>query len=200
MRVLVACEFSGRVRDAFIRRGHDAVSCDLLPSESSFGPHYQCDVRQVLGRGWDMMIAFPPCIYLASSGIHWNSSRPGRAEKTEEALAFVRLLLEASTIPRIALENPIGLIGTCIRKPDQIIHPWQHGHDEAKATCIWLKGLPLLVPSLVIPIPRSGHRGNQTASGQNRLGPSQDRSKLRSLTYLGVANAMADQWGSVDTL
>jgi len=195
MRVLVACEFSGAVRDAFIARGHCAMSCDLLNTEVP-GPHYCGDVRDVLGDGWDLMVAHPPCTYLAVSGLHWNKRKPGRAALTEEALEFVRLLLDAP-IPRIALENPIGCISSRICKPDQIIHPWQFGHDASKATCLWLKGLPLLKPTDVLPGGRSARRANQTASGQNKLPPSPDRWKLRSLTYPGIAEAMAKQWGDL---
>lgn len=194
MKVLVACEYSGTVRDAFIRFGHDAMSCDLLPTDV-FGPHYQGDVRDILEAGWDLMIAHPPCTYLCSSGLHWNKRRPERAAQTEEALEFVRLLLD-SDIPRIALENPVGCISTRIRKPDQTIHPWQHGDPESKATCLWLKKLPLLEPSNELPLPRSGRWANQTPSGQNKLGPSKDRWKLRSQTYQGIADAMAQQWGT----
>lgn len=193
MKVLVACEFSGAVRDAFIAHGHDAMSCDLLPAETG-GPHYQGDVREVLDRGWDLMIAHPPCTYLASSGLHWNRRRPERAALTEEALDFVRLLLDAP-IEKIALENPIGCISTRIRKPDQIIQPWQFGHDASKATCLWLKNLDKLQPTDVLPGDRTTRRANQTGSGQNKLPPSKDRWKLRSLTYPGIANAMASQWG-----
>lgn len=193
MKVLIACEYSGTVRDAFIRLGHDAMSCDLLPTDA-FGPHYQGDVRDILNDGWDLMIAHPPCTYLCSSGLHWNKRRPERASQTEQALQFVRLLLDAD-IPKIALENPIGCISTRIRKPDQTIHPWQHGDPESKATCLWLKGLPLLQPTNVLPLPESGRWANQTASGQNKLGPSANRWKIRSQTYQGIANAMAIQWG-----
>lgn len=205
MRVLVACEFSGVVREAFRALGHDAVSCDLLPSEQP-GPHRQCDVREILAEGWDLMIAHPPCTYLCASGLHWNVRRPGRrykiepevrAQLTEEALAFVRELL-AAPIERIALENPVGRIGTAIRPADQIIQPYQFGHDASKATCLWLKNLPPLTPTAFVP-PRMVNGkprwGNQTDSGQNRLGPSADRWALRSITYPGIADAMAAQWG-----
>ena len=197
MKVLVACEYSGRVRDAFLARGHDAISCDLLPTDSP-GPHYQGDVMELIRREkFDLMVAHPPCTYLCSSGLHWNGRVPGRAEKTEEALEFVRALLFCE-IPRIALENPTGCIGTRIRKSDQTIQPWQFGADASKATCLWLKGLPKLVPtSIVEPRIVNGKKrwGNQTDSGQNRLGPSDDRWKVRSETYLGIAEAMAAQWG-----
>ena len=194
MRVLVACEFSGVVRDAFIGRGHQAMSCDLLETETP-GPHYCGDVIDLLNLGWDLMIAHPPCTYLSASGLHWNKRRPERAKLTEDALDFVRLLLDAP-IPKIALENPIGCISSRIRKPDQIIQPWQFGHDASKATCLWLKGLPLLQHTEVLPGGREARRANQTATGQNKLPPSADRWKLRSLTYLGIAKAMAEQWGT----
>lgn len=194
LRVLVACEYSGTVRDAFKDAGHYAVSCDLLPSDSP-GLHYQGDVRDLLQEGWwDLMVAHPPCTYLSSSGLHWNKRRPERAQQTEDALAFVQLLMDAP-IPRIAVENPIGCISTRIRKPDQIIQPWQFGHDASKATCLWLKGLPLLQPANVLPGGNEARRSNQTPSGQNRLGPSPDRWKIRSETYAGIAQAMAEQWG-----
>jgi hypothetical protein len=195
MKVLVACEYSGTVRDAFRARGHDALSCDLLPTDAP-GPHYQGDVRDILDDGWDLMIAHPPCTYLCSSGLHWNKRVPGRAQMTEDALDFVRLLLDAP-IPRIALENPIGCIGTRIRKANQTIQPWQFGHDASKATCLWLKNLPLLTPTAVVePRIANGKKrwANQTDSGQNRLPPSDDRWKIRSETYVGIAEAMADQW------
>lgn len=197
MRVLVACEFSGRVRDAFTSRGHYAVSCDLLPCENDNGLHHVGDVMDILQDGWDLMIAHPPCTYLASSGLHWNHRVPGRSEKTEDSLAFVCLLLDAP-IPRIALENPVGCISTKIRKPDQIIQPWQFGEDASKKTCLWLKNLPLLVPTDILPGWGVVRRANQTPSGQNKLGPSIDRWKERSRTYHGIANAMAQQWGGVD--
>ena len=198
MRVLVACEFSGVVRDAFIRRGHDAVSCDLLPTESP-GPHIQGDVLDIIEDGWDLMVAHPPCTYLASSGLHWNKRIPGREQLTHEAMLFVFNLMGEGfvghQIPRIALENPIGRISSAYRKPDQIIQPWMFGHPESKATCLWLKGLPPLEPTDVLPLPEGGRWANQTPSGQNKLGPSADRWKLRSVTYRGIAEAMAEQWG-----
>jgi len=198
MRVLVACEYSGTVRDAFIRAGHYSASCDLLPSESPLGDHYQCDVLDIIDHGWDLMIAHPPCTYLCSSGLHWNKRRPERAKQTEQALDFVRQLLEAP-IARIALENPIGCISTRIRPPDQIVQPYQFGHDASKATCLWLKGLPPLTPTdQVLPRLVNGRKrwGNQTDSGQNRLPPSADRWKIRSETYEGIAQAMATQWSN----
>jgi len=192
MRVLIACEFSGTVRDAFRDRGHDAMSCDLLPTETP-GPHYHGDVRDVLADGWDLMIAHPPCTYLSSSGLHWNKRRPERQAQTDAAVEFVRDLLTAP-IPRIAIENPIGCLSTRIRKPDQIIQPWQFGHDASKATCLWLIGLRPLQPTDILLGGKQARRGNQTVNGQNKLGPSPDRWKLRSLTYPGIAAAMADQW------
>lgn len=197
MKVLIACEYSGRVRDAFLALDHDAMSCDLLPTDVA-GPHYQGDVRDVLHDGWDLMIAHPPCTYLASSGLHWNTKRPERAQQTEEALAFVRLLLDAP-IPRIALENPIGCISSRIRKPEQVIQPYWFGDDASKATCLWLKNLPPLRPTKLIEgriVNGKCRWANQTDSGQNRLGPSEDRWKKRSETYQGIAEAMAAQWGS----
>ncbi len=198
MKVLVACEYSGRVRDAFLALGHDAMSCDLLPTDAP-GPHYQGDVQDVLGQRWDLMIAHPPCTYLASSGLHWNKRQPDRAVKTEAALQFVMALLNAP-IERIALENPIGCISTRVRKPGQVIQPWQFGDDASKATCLWLKNLPPLKPTKLIPgrlVNGKRRWANQTDSGQNRLSPSADRWKKRSETYQGIAAAMADQWGSL---
>lgn len=181
MRVLVACEFSGKVRDAFIRKGHEAMSCDLLPTESP-GPHYQGPVEDILEDGWDLMIAHPPCTHLAVSGARWFKYKLVEQEK---ALDFVRLLLNAP-IPRIAVENPVSIISSRIRKPDQTIQPWQFGHGEVKRTCLWLKELPLLTPTVIV---------DGRYPKVHRLGPSEDRWKLRSETYQGIANAMAEQWG-----
>jgi hypothetical protein len=181
MRVLVACEYSGTVRDAFIARGHDAMSCDLLPTERP-GPHYQGRVQDVINIGWDLMIAHPPCTHLAVSGARWWG---GKLVEQAEALAFVRALM-AAPIPRIAIENPVSKISTAIRKPDQIVQPWQFGHGETKATCLWLKGLPKLVPTQVV--------GGREAR-IHKMSPGPDRWKERSRTYQGIADAMASQWG-----
>ena len=201
MRVLVACEYSGTVRDAFLDRGHYAMSCDLLPCESqASGDHYQGNVMDILDHDWDLMIAHPPCTYLCSSGLHWNNKRPGRAALTLEALDFVRILL-AAPVPRIALENPIGCISTKIRPYDQTVQPYQYGHDASKTTCLWLKNLPPLRPTgFVEPRIVNGKRrwANQCDNGgQDKLPPSADRWKIRSLTYQGIADAMADQWGNL---
>lgn len=184
MRVLVACEFSGVVRDAFARRGHTAVSCDLLPSDSPFGWHVQGDVIPLLSQGWDLMIAHPPCTDLAVSGArHFAAKRAdGRQQR---ALEFVRTLMDAP-IPMIAVENPISIISSAIRKPDQIIQPWMFGHGETKATCLWLKNLPLLMPTNVV---------DGRDARIHKMPPSADRWKKRSITYFGVAEAMAEQWG-----
>lgn len=196
MRVLIACEFSGTVRSAFEDLGHDAWSCDLLPS-NTIGNHYQGDVRDILDDEWDLMIAHPPCTYLCSSGLHWNKRRPERVSLTEEALDFVRLLLNAP-IPRIALENPVGCISTRVRPYDQAIQPYEYGHNASKKTCLWLKNLPPLRPTQFIEPRMVNGRPrweNQTDSGQNRLPPSEDRWAIRSETYQGIAEAMAAQWG-----
>lgn len=188
MKVLVACEFSGTVRRAFRELGHDAWSCDILPADDD-GPHIHGDVREVLAAGWDLMIAHPPCTHLAVSGArHFHRKQAEQAE----ALEFVRTLLDAP-IPRIALENPVSVISSRIRKPDQIIQPYQFGHPESKKTCLWLVGLNPLRPTDVIQ--DRGRWENQTPSGQNKLGPSPDRWKIRSKTYPGIAHAMATQWG-----
>ena len=193
MKILVACEYSGVVRDAFIKRGHDAMSCDLLPTDAP-GPHYQGDVFDIINDGWDLMIAHPPCTYLSVSGMHWTTRGLRDPQLTEDALTFVRRLM-AAPIERIAIENPISVISSRIRKPDQIIQPWWFGHDASKKTCLWLIDLPPLKPTDMLPGNAKTRRGNQTASGQNKLPPSKDRWKIRSATYKGIADAMAEQWG-----
>lgn len=182
MRVLIACEFSGIVRDAFRDRGHDAWSCDLLPSERE-GPHIQDSAIEVMRCDWDLMIAHPPCTHLAVSGARWFAGKQG---EQQAALAFVATLLGASWIPLIALENPVSIISSRIRKPDQIIQPWMFGHGEVKATCLWLKGLPPLKPTNIVE--------GRTAR-VHRAPPSPDRWKERSRTLPGIAAAMAEQWG-----
>lgn len=230
MRVLIACEYSGRVRDAFLARGHDAISCDLLPTDAP-GPHYQGDVFDIISDGFDMMIAHPPCTYLTTAAewcyrdVQTKKGRPGvlygaeRRAAREESVDFVLRLMRAP-IKRIAIENPVGVLSSRVRRPEQIIHPWWFGDDASKATCLWLKGLPELTPTKLVP-PRMVCRcgavyvsdecpaclgvnralprwGNQTDSGQNKLPPTADRWKIRSLTYQGIANAMAEQWGHFD--
>lgn len=198
MRVLVACEYSGTVRDAFIRGGHEAMSCDLLPTDFP-GMHYQGSVLDILNDGWDLMIAHPPCTYLSVSGMHWTTRGLRDPKLTEDALDFVKILLNAP-IEKIALENPVSVISSKIRKPDQIIQPYEYGHDASKKTCLWLKNLPHLIQTNFIE-PRiiNGKKvwGNQTDSGQNKLAPSKDRWKIRSKTYQGIADAMAEQWGNL---
>lgn len=191
MRVLIACEYSGTVRDAFIRAGHDAVSCDLLPTEKP-GPHYEGDVFDIIGDGWEMMIAHPPCTHLAVSGARWFGEK---RQQQKNALDFVRRLMDAP-IPRICIENPVSIISSRIRKPDQIIQPYMFGHEATKTTCLWLKNLPLLAPTDVV---EKGER-HVTKSGKSlpkwyNLPPSPDRWKERSRTFEGIAEAMAAQWG-----
>jgi site-specific DNA-cytosine methylase len=182
-RLLVACEYSGRVRDAFTAKGWEAYSCDLLPCERESGHHYQGPVEDLLEQQWDLMIAHPPCTHLAVSGARWFKDKQ---KEQAEALGFVRLLLDAP-IPRIALENPISIISSRIRRPDQIIQPWQFGHGETKSTCLWLKNLPQLVPTDIV-------EGREAKV--HRMSPGPDRWKERSRTYTGIAQAMADQWGT----
>ncbi len=181
MKVLIACEFSGIVRDAFIAKGHDAISCDLLPTEKP-GPHYQGDVFDIINDGFDLMIAHPPCTHLAVSGARWFKDK--RMEQLL-ALQFVQQLMDAN-IERICIENPISIISTKIRNPDQIIQPWMFGHGETKATCLWLKNLPLLIPTNIV----SGREGRVW-----KMTPSPDRWKERSRTLPGIAHGMANQWG-----
>jgi|TARA_R110002153_G_C13122031_1_gene478929 hypothetical protein len=190
MRVLVACEYSGKVRDAFIAQGHEAISCDILPTDSP-GPHYQGDVFDIIDQDWDLMIAHPPCTYLCNSGVSWLHKRPERWGQLKDGAEFFKALLEAD-IPKIAVENPImhkyavDIIG---RRQDQIIQPWQFGHGETKATGFWLKGLPKLQPTEIV-------EGRQQRL--HLLPPSKDRWKLRSTTYQGIADAMALQWGEIN--
>ena len=186
MRVLVACEYSGRVRDAFLRQGHYAMSVDLLESESNFGDHYKGDVRAVLSANWDLLVAHPPCTNLAVSGAR-HFARKRALGVIDRDLDFVRFLMNCD-IPRIAIENPVSLISSAIRKPEQIIQPWMFGHGETKATCLWLKGLPKLTPTDIV-----DGRENKV----HRMPPSADRWKNRSRTFLGIAEAMATQWGRV---
>lgn len=181
MKVLVACEFSGIVRDAFKNRGHFAVSCDLLPTEK-LGFHIQDDVLKHLDDGWDLMVAHPPCTYLAVSGARWFKDRQ---KEQKEAIEFFMALVNAP-IPKICVENPVCIMSTKYRKPDQIIQPWMFGHGETKKTCLWFKNLPKLEATNIV----SG-RENRI----HKMSPSKDRGKLRSITYSGVAEAMAEQWG-----
>jgi site-specific DNA-cytosine methylase len=193
MRVLIACEYSGKVRSAFEKMGHDAVSCDLLPTEKP-GFHYTGDVFDIINQGWDLMVAHPPCTDLAVSGAAWFKEKiaDGRQQR---ALDFVQALMDAP-IPMIAIENPISVISSKIRKPDQIIQPWMFGHKETKATCLWLKGLPKLVPTTdlkeeTMALPK------KERMRLHYLPPSADRWKIRSETFQGIADAMANQWGKV---
>jgi hypothetical protein len=183
-KVLIACEYSGTVRDAFIALGHEAMSCDLLPTDKP-GPHYQGDVFDIINDGWDLMIAHPPCTHLAVSGARWFKDKQ---EEQKEAIDFFMKLINAP-IPRIAVENPISIMSTRYRKPDQIIQPWQYGHGETKATCLWLKGLPVLEPTNIV-------EGREQRI--HNLPPSADRWKIRSTTFQGIADAMAQQWGNVN--
>ena len=198
MKVLIACEYSGTVRDAFLRRGHDAMSCDLLPTDAP-GPHYQGDVSDILNDGWDMMIAHPPCTYMTNSGVTWLHRDPTRWEKLDEAAAFFSTLLNAP-IPRIAIENPImhkyakERIGGI--KQTQVIQPWMFGHMEQKATCLWLKGLQALTPTNNVKEQMLQLPANERQR-LHWLPPSPDRWKIRSATYKGIAEAMAEQWGTL---
>jgi hypothetical protein len=214
MKVLVACEYSGRVRDAFLAAGHDALSCDLLPTDS-IGPHYQGDVMDIIGDGWDLMIAHPPCTFLtiaaewAYRDVQTKKMKPetligqARRDARERAVEFV-MSLATAPIERIAIENPIGVLSSRWREPDQFIQPYEYGEDASKRTCLWLKNLPRLLPTSLAPPRLEGSAdgrsyafrwGNQTAGGQNKEPPSEDRWKIRSETYAGWAAAMATQWG-----
>ena len=184
MRVLIACEYSGRVRDAFLKLGHEAMSCDLLPTDEP-GPHYQGDVRDVLDYPWDLMIAHPPCTDLSVSGARHFAVK--RMDGRQQSGASFFIMLAKSGIPRIAIENPVCVMSSLWRKPDQVIQPWQFGHGETKATCLWLTGLPKLTPTDVV-------EGREQRI--HKMPPSADRWKLRSATFPGIADAMAAQWGT----
>lgn len=195
MKILVACERSGVVRQAFRTRGHDAWSCDLAPAEDESSFHIQGDVLPVLCSDWDMVIAHPPCTYLSVSGLHWNTRRPERAAQTESAAKF--FMVFTNLCCKWAIENPVGCMSRLYRKPDQIVQPYMFGEDASKTTCLWLYGLPPLFPTRRIPGRLVNGRerwGNQTDSGQNKLAPSANRATLRSRTYEGIAEAMANQW------
>jgi len=181
VKVLIACEFSGIVRDAFLRKGHDAWSCDLLPTDNP-GPHIQEDVQKIIDGQWDLAICHPPCQHLAVSGARWFKDKQFEQKM---AIDFFMLLVNAP-IPKIAIENPIGIMSTIYRKPDQIIQPWMFGHGETKATCLWLKNLPKLIPTNIV----EGREGKVW-----KMPPSKDRWKKRSITFQGIADSMADQWG-----
>lgn len=196
MKILIACESSATVKSAFLKKGHDVTSCDLLPCVTNQN-HYQGNILDILNQDWDLLIAHPPCTYLASSGMHWTTRGIRDPQLTEDALHFVKLLMDAN-IDKICIENPVGVISTRIKKPTQYIQPYQFGHNASKKTGLWLKNLPPLQSTNFIP-PRivNGKQrwDNQTNSGQNNLPPSQNRWQLRSKTYQGIADAMANQWG-----
>ena len=211
MKVLVACEFSGVVRTAFQSMGHDAVSCDLLPTEIP-GPHYQGDVFDIIADGWDMMIAFPPCTHLCVSGARYFDAKRKDGRQAEGISFFMRLATYPG-IPRVCIENPVGIMSRHFRKPDQIIQPYEYGHRDSKKTCLWLRGLPKLTPACIVEpvycenLTTKGKKtslshnrprwDNQTPSGQNKLGPSPTRSRERGRTYCGIARAMAERWGEL---
>lgn len=200
MKILIACEFSGIIRNSFIAKGHNAISCDILPTDSP-GPHYQGDVKDILNDNWDLMIAHPPCTYLATMGIWWNHKRPERWELTYAAKDFVQLLWNAP-IKYIAIENPIGYLNKNWMKPSQIIHPWQFGHEANKPTCLWLKNLPLLTPTKIVEKGEFYTKANgsriskwsHTTSGTKKI----KRAKIASTTFKGIAEAMAEQWSKID--
>lgn len=185
MRILIACEYSGRVRDAFLKKGHDVISCDLLPTISP-GPHYQGSVLDILKDNWDLMVAFPPCTHLATSGARWF---PYKQKEQQEAIEFFMSLVNAD-IPKIAIENPVGIMSTIYRKPDQIIHPWQFGEQFSKRTALHLKNLPKLMPTNIV------DKGEYVIHGGKRI-PRwySNRTRPRDMTFTGIATAMADQWG-----
>ena len=197
MKVLIACEFSGSVRNAFTGLGHDAMSCDLEPS-STPGKHYQGDVFDIINDGWDLMIAHPPCTHLAASGARHFAKK--RADGRQQQGIDFFLKLADCNIPRYAIENPIGIMSSVYRKPEQIIQPWQYGHDTTKATCLWLKGLPLLKPTNIVDkggvwVAKSGKKMSQWFYESSLL-PPKEREKMTNTTFQGIADAMAQQWGN----
>ena len=192
MKVLIACEYSGRVRDAFIAQGHDAISCDLLPTER-VGPHYQGNVFDIINDGFDLMVAHPPCTDLAVSGAAWFAKK--RADGSQQKSIEFFLALANANIPKICIENPIGIMSTLWRKPSQIIQPWMFGHPESKATCLWLKGIPLLIPTKNVK-PEMELLPRNKQMRMHYLPPSPNRWKIRSETYQGIADAMAERWSN----
>lgn len=205
MKILVACEYSGVVRDAFRKMGHDAYSCDILPCEGSQDYHYQCDINDVLIGEWDMIIAHPPCTYLTVTGNRWFKEEykdrfPNRKQDREEAVNFF-MMFANHKCPKICIENPLGIMSTRWRKPDQIIQPYQFGHKEAKKTCLWLKGLPTLRPTKIVEPEyttfKSGKRMATWYTNALKL-PPRERMKVRSKTFQGIADAMAEQWGNIE--
>lgn len=196
MKVLISCEFSAVVRDAFTEAGHDATSCDLEPSATN-GKHYQGDVRDLLGDRWDLMIAFPPCTHLAASGArHFEQKR--RDGRQKQAIDFFLQLANAD-IPKIAIENPVGIMQHHYKKHSQLIHPWQFGHKMSKPTCLWLKNLPCLVPTDIVEkgefvtLPNGSRMAKWYYEASKK--PAKERTKLRNTTFSGIAAAMAEQWG-----
>jgi hypothetical protein len=204
MRILVACEFSGTVRDAFIKAGHDAMSCDLEPTDV-LGPHYQGDMFDIVNDGWDMMIAFPPCTHLAVSGAKHFAAKRADGRQQQGIDFFMRVI--SADIPRIAVENPVGIMSSLYRKPDQIIQPWHFGHEAQKTTCLWLKGLPPLVHTNVVGkgsfyVTKSGKRlpswSHDASANGKKLGyNTPEIKKIRNKTFQGIADAMASQWGAL---
>jgi site-specific DNA-cytosine methylase len=199
MKILIACEFSGTVRDAFIKLGHDATSCDLEPTDVP-GPHYQGNVLDIINDNWDMMIAFPPCTHLAVSGArHFEQKR--KDGRQQQGIQFFLKMVKAN-IPKIAVENPVGIMSTIYRKPNQIINPYEYGHKVTKATCLWTKGLPLLKPTHIVDkgqiwVAKSGKRMSQWYYDSSCLKPK-EREKMRNKTFQGIAEAMASQWGRIN--
>ena len=192
MKVLIACEYSGRVRDAFIAQGHDAISCDLLPTERA-GPHYQGNVFDIINDGFDLMIAHPPCTDLAVSGAAWFAKK--RADGSQQKSIEFFMSLANANIPKICIENPVGIMSTLWRKPSQIVQPWMFGHPESKATCLWLKGIPLLIPTKNVK-PEMELLPRNKQMRMHYLPPSPNRWKIRSETYQGIADAMAERWSN----